>query len=43
MEISQKYDLTMIEDLAIASGLEIREYFFDSRKYFADTVFQLKT
>ncbi len=38
-EISQKYDDTMIEDLAKHSGLRITERFTDSKGYFTDVVF----
>lgn len=38
-EISQKYDRTMIEDLANNSGLRITRTFTDSNGYFTDVVF----
>jgi L-histidine Nalpha-methyltransferase len=42
MEISQKYNLEMIEDLARAAGFEVRQNFFDSRKYFVDSLWKPK-
>jgi dimethylhistidine N-methyltransferase len=41
MEISQKYDLEMIENLARESGFEIKQNFFDSRKYFVDSLWKI--
>ncbi len=38
MEISQKYSLTMIDDLARDSGFEIKHNFFDSKKYYCDSL-----
>lgn len=38
-EISQKYDLPMIEDLAHAAGLSITATFTDSKGHFSDVVF----
>jgi dimethylhistidine N-methyltransferase len=38
-EISQKYDMPMIEDLAKHAGLRITASFTDSRGYFTDVVF----
>ena len=38
-ELSQKYDVTMIEDMASEAGLRIQKIFFDQRNYFADVVF----
>ncbi|HEY8562064.1 MAG TPA: L-histidine N(alpha)-methyltransferase [Pyrinomonadaceae bacterium] len=40
MEISQKYDLEMIEELAKVSGFEVRQSFFDGRKYFVDSLWK---
>lgn len=37
MEISQKYNLEMIEDLARMSGFEVQQNFFDNEKYFVDS------
>ncbi|HEY0657292.1 MAG TPA: L-histidine N(alpha)-methyltransferase [Pyrinomonadaceae bacterium] len=41
MEISQKYSLEMIADLAQASGFEVERNFFDSRKYFVDSLWKI--
>lgn len=40
MEISQKYNLAMIEDLARASGFQIAENFFDGKNYYADSLWK---
>lgn len=40
MEISQKYSLRMIGDLARDSGFEIKKNFFDSRNYYCDSLWQ---
>ncbi len=40
MEISQKYSLPMIEDLASESGFTIRQNFFDSRRYYCDSLWR---
>lgn len=40
MEISQKYSLEMIENLAQASGFQVRRNFFDANKYFADSLWE---
>ena len=40
MEISQKYSLAMIEDLARASGFQIAENFFDGKKFYADSLWK---
>jgi len=40
MEISQKYSLRMIEELAGESGFEIKQNFFDSRKYYCDSLWK---
>jgi dimethylhistidine N-methyltransferase len=42
MEISQKYSLEMIEDLAASSGFEVKKNFLDSRNYFVDSLWKLK-
>jgi L-histidine N-alpha-methyltransferase len=39
-EISQKYDLTMIEELANASGFQVVEHFFDSRHFFVNSLWR---
>lgn len=41
MEISQKYNLEMIEDLAHASGFQTAKNFFDSQNYFADSLWKV--
>jgi L-histidine Nalpha-methyltransferase len=41
MEISQKYNLLMIETLAADSGFTIKHNFFDSRNYYCDSLWQL--
>ena len=40
MEISQKYNLKMIDDLARESGFEIKQNFFDSRNYYCDSLWR---
>ena len=40
MEMSQKYSLVMIESLARESGFEIEHNFFDSRKYYCDSLWR---
>lgn len=40
MEISQKYTLPMIEDLARASGFAVSEYFFDAQKFYTNALWQ---
>ncbi len=40
MEISQKYNLAMIEDLARASGFQIAENFFDGRNFYANSLWK---
>ena len=42
MEISQKYDLDMIEQLAHKSGFEMVENFYDSRNYFVNSLWRIK-
>jgi len=41
MEISQKYNPRMIEDLARDSGFEIKQNFFDSRNYYCDSLWKI--
>lgn len=41
MEISQKYSLEMIEELAASSGFEIAENFFDMKNYFVDSLWKV--
>lgn len=38
MEISQKYNLRMIDELASGSGFDIKRNFFDSRNYYCDSL-----
>ena len=38
-EVSQKYDVRMIEELAANAGLSIIDIFYDDRKYFCDVLF----
>ena len=42
MEISQKYDMDMIEQLAKKSGFEVVENFYDSRNYFVNSLWRIK-
>ena len=42
MERSQKYDMDMINDLAINSGFEIVRNFYDDRQYFVNSLWKLK-
>jgi L-histidine N-alpha-methyltransferase len=41
MEISQKYSLEMIEDLAETSGFRVRQNFFDRQNYFVDSLWKI--
>lgn len=43
MEISQKYSLRMIAEIAAESGFEIKENFFDSRRYYCDSLWKTAT
>lgn len=40
MEISQKYSLPWIENLAQTSGFSVSEYFFDSRKFYTNALWK---
>ena len=40
MEISQKYSLKMIADLADESGFAVKQNFFDSRNYYCDSLWR---
>jgi len=40
MEISQKYNLRMIDEMARESGFEVKQNFFDSRNYYCDSLWQ---
>jgi dimethylhistidine N-methyltransferase len=42
-EVSQKYDMKMIRNLAVQSGLEIVDILYDKKEYFADVMFKVKT
>ena len=41
MEISQKYNLAMIQQLAAESGFEIKQNFFDNRRYYCDSLWSV--
>jgi len=41
MEVSQKYTESVISDLAADSGFAVKQIFFDSRKYYCDSLWQL--
>lgn len=41
MEISQKYNLAMIKQLAAESGFAVKRNFFDNRNYYCDSLWQL--
>jgi len=41
-EISQKYDLEMINELASQAGFEVIENFFDNRRYFVNSLWKPK-
>ena len=43
MEMSQKYDMKMIADLAYKSGFEIVRNFHDRRQYFVNSLWKLKS
>ncbi len=40
MEISQKFDLTMVDELAGRSGFAVEANFFDSRRFFLDSLWK---
>ncbi len=42
MEMSQKYDLKTIKELADISGFEIVRNFYDERQYFVNSIWKLK-
>ncbi len=42
MEISQKYSLPMIEELARESGFEVTHNFFDEASYFVDSLWKIR-
>ncbi len=41
-EISRKYDMDVVRYIIRGSGLEIKELFYDRRKYFCDVLFEKK-
>ena len=41
MEISQKYDLEMIKDMAGETGFEVKQNFFDGNRYFVDSLWKI--
>lgn len=41
MEISQKYNLEMIEELARTSDFQVSQNFFDENKYFVDSLWKI--
>lgn len=43
MEMSQKYDMDMIMELAEKSGFEIVRNFYDQRQYFVNSLWKLKS
>ena len=42
MEVSQKYNLEMIENIARESGFKVLENFFDSNKFYTNSLWQRK-
>ncbi len=40
MEISQKYSLPMIENLAQTSGYQVTQYFYDRKKFYTDSLWK---
>ncbi len=43
MEMSQKYDMQMINNLATRSGFEVENNFFDSREYFVNSLWERRS
>jgi dimethylhistidine N-methyltransferase len=41
-EMSQKYDLNMIQDMAETAGFSVEKNFFDNRKYFVNSLWRKK-
>ncbi len=41
VESSHKYDLSQIESFASAAGFRVRKHFFDRRRWFADSLWQI--
>jgi L-histidine N-alpha-methyltransferase len=42
-EVSQKYDIPMIEKIADRTGLEITDFYYDCKHYFSDVLFRKKS
>lgn len=42
MELSQKYSIDMIEDLAESTGFEVKHNLFDCKSYFCDSIWELR-
>lgn len=42
VELSQKYDIAMIEELAEKAGFEVQKHLFDEKHYFVDSVWRKK-
>lgn len=42
MEVSQKYTATMIEKLCVRNNFEIVENYYDAKKYFIDSIWELR-
>lgn len=42
MEVSQKYNLEMIEKLATESGFEVKKNFFDQNRFYTNSLWQVK-
>jgi hypothetical protein len=40
MELSRKYDLKTIEDLAKSHGFKFEKHFSDHRRYFVDSLWE---
>lgn len=39
-ELSQKYDLDMIDEMATGAGLQVKKHFFDCKHWFVDSVWE---
>ena len=40
VELSQKYSVREVEELARQTGFQVQQHFFDGRRYFLDTLWQ---
>ena len=40
VELSQKYSLSEIEELAVSTGFELKDHLFDKQKYFVDSIWR---